>query len=306
MARPRNNFVDLLQYLGIRTAAMIFHSFPVETNLRTARWLGAMWFRFLPTHRQRTLINIQRAYPEWSDGQHRALARESMQNLCVFGMEMLFTTRLIRLDTWAKHCELQNFREALQLMMEPNRPAIMVTGHYGNWEVLGYAMATLGFETASVFRPLDNPYLNQWVLGVREKQGQRMLVKKGATSEATDILEAGGSVGFIADQNAGPKGLFVDFFGRKASTHKSISLLAIRYNTPIVVGYSRRASDGRFHFTMIVQEIIWPESWADQADPMMYITQRFTRAIEDFVREVPGQYLWTHRRWKTRPKGEVN
>jgi KDO2-lipid IV(A) lauroyltransferase len=117
------------------------------------------------------------------------------------------------------------------------------------------------------------------------------------------LLDSGGAVGFVADQNAGHKGIFVDFFGRKASTYKSIGLLAMQYEVPILIGYSRRI-DGRFHFKMATQDIIWPADWKDQSDPLMYITQRYTKAIEDFVREDPSQYLWLHRRWKTRPKGE--
>jgi KDO2-lipid IV(A) lauroyltransferase len=111
-------------------------------------------------------------------------------------------------------------------------------------------------------------------------------------------------VGFIADQNAGPKGIFVDFFGRKASTYKSIGLLAMQYQVPVVIGYARRQSES-FRFKMCVQDIIYPEDWASQPDALRYITQRYTKAIEDFVSEDPGQYLWVHRRWKTRPKGEV-
>ena len=179
----------------------------------------------------------------------------------------------------------------------------MLTGHYGNWEILGYVLATLGFESTAVARPLDNPYINEWVFGVRERQGQKVVGKKGATHEITGLLGSGGAVGFVADQNAGHKGIFVDFFGRKASTYKSIGLLAMQYEVPVLIGYSRRI-DGRFRFKLATQDIIWPADWKDQPDPLVYITQRYTKAIEDFVREDPSQYLWLHRRWKTRPKGE--
>jgi len=188
-------------------------------------------------------------------------------------------------------------------MLDPDRGLIMLTGHYGNWEILGYVLATFGFETTSIARPLDNPYVNDWVMGVRERQGQRIIDKKGATTEVTDLLEQGKAVGFIADQNAGPKGMFVDFFGRQASTYKSIGLLAMQYKTPVVIGYARRIKD-RFQFKVGVQEIIQPADWADQPDPLRYITQRYTHAIEQMVGDDPGQYLWVHRRWKTRPKGE--
>jgi len=110
-------------------------------------------------------------------------------------------------------------------------------------------------------------------------------------------------VGFIADQNAGPKGIFVDFFGRKASAYKSIGLLAMQYEVPVVIGYARR--QGPFQFSIGVQDVISPADWEKEQDPLRYVTQRYTKAIEDFVRADPAQYLWVHRRWKTRPKGEA-
>ena len=221
----------------------------------------------------------------------------------MLAVEVLFTTRLIRLDTWAKYIELENFREVVALMLRKDQGLIMLTGHYGNWEILGYLLATLGFRTTSVARPLDNPYVNEWVLGVRERHGQRIIDKNGATDEVIQVLTNKGTVGFIADQNAGRKGVFVDFFGRKASTYKSIGLIAMQFEVPVVIGYARRHGT-RFHFTVGVQDIIYPKDWKDQPDPLRYITQRYTNALEDVVRKEPGQYLWLHRRWKTRPKGE--
>jgi KDO2-lipid IV(A) lauroyltransferase len=231
------------------------------------------------------------------------LAERSMQQLVMLAVEVLFTTRLIRLDTYAQYCELENLGDTLRMLLEPGRGVIMLTGHYGNWEILGYVLATIGFETTSIARPLDNPYVNGWLLGVREKQGQRILDKKGATTEVPGLLERGDAVGFIADQNAGAKGMFVNFFGRLASTYKSIALLAMHYEAPVVIGYARRVND-RFHFKVGVQDIIRPADWREQSDPLRYITQRYTTAIENIVRDDPGQYLWVHRRWKTRPKGE--
>src|SRR6185503_3598269 len=111
------------------------------------------------------------------------------------------------------------------------------------------------------------------------------------------------AVAFVADQNAGSKGMFVDFFGRKASAYKSIGLLAMQHDCPIVCGYARRLDD-RFKFVVGVQDVIFPADWKQQVDPLRYITQRYTTALEDIVRQDPGQYWWVHRRWKSRPKGE--
>jgi KDO2-lipid IV(A) lauroyltransferase len=116
-----------------------------------------------------------------------------------------------------------------------------------------------------------------------------------------DMASSGTTLCFIADQDAGKKGLFVDFFGRKASTYKSIGLLAISNDVPIGVGYSRRINN-RFYFEIGVNRIIFPQEWADKDDPLTWVTAEYTRAIEQFVRDDPTQYWWLHRRWKHQPK----
>jgi KDO2-lipid IV(A) lauroyltransferase len=304
MAKPRNKAIDLIQYLGLRLVSMGLHSFPVDANLQTAKLLGDLMYAVDRKHRDRALGNLRRSFPDMPETQRKLMARRSMQQLFMLFIEVLFTTRLVRIDTWRNYCELSNFEEVLRLLLKRKQGVIMLTGHYGNWEILGYVLATLGFHTTAIARPLDNPYVNRWLMGVREKQGQKIIDKKGATDEVREVLDNFGAVGFIADQNAGPKGIFVDFFGRKASTYKSIGLLAMQYKVPVIIGCARRVND-RFQFVLEMQDIIYPEHWEAQPDPLRYITQRFTRGIEDFVAKDPGQYLWVHRRWKTRPKGEA-
>jgi KDO2-lipid IV(A) lauroyltransferase len=304
MAKPRNKVIDLSQYVAVRTLWMLLHSFPVKLNLHLAHSFGSMAYYLDRKHRQRAMNNLQRSFPHMPFRDREMLARQSMCQLFLLVVEVVFTTRLVRIETWADICELDNFQEVLQLLLRRNQGLILLTGHFGNWEILGYVLATLGFPSTSVARPLDNPYINRFMMGVREKKGQRIIAKKGATEEVTEVLSRGGTVGFIADQNAGSKGIFVDFFGRKASTYKSIGLLAMEYQVPIVVGYARRMNN-EFKFRVGVQDIIYPKDWQDQDDPLRYITQRYTKGIEDFVVKDPGQYLWAHRRWKTRPKGEA-
>ena len=295
---------DWCVYVAARLVAVAMHAFPVNLNLQTARLLGSGMYLIDKRHRDRALANLRRSFPEMTEKQRQRLARRSMQQMVMLFVEVLFTTRLIRLDTWRQYVEMENFREVLDLLIRRDRGLVLLTGHYGNWEILGYLLATLGFETVSIARPLDNKYLSEFLFGVRERTGQKIIAKKGATPEVQATLQQKGAVGFIADQNAGAKGLFVDFFGRKASTYKSIGLVAMEYDVPVVIGYARRVND-RFHFRVGAQDIIYPKDWKSQDDPLRYITQRYTRAIEDIVRVDPGQYWWVHRRWKTRPKGEA-
>jgi KDO2-lipid IV(A) lauroyltransferase len=226
----------------------------------------------------------------------------SMQQMTMMAMEVLFTPRLVNEWTWSRYIRLKDLGPALDVLLT-RRGAILVTGHYGSWELVGFTLAALGLPLTAVMRPLDNPWLNAYLLDTRAKRGLDLLFKKGAIGSADDILRSGGLLGFIADQNAGRKGAFVDFFGRKASTYKSIALLAIEHRVPILVGYARRLSDD-FEYEVGCNRVILPEEWSGRDDEVMWITQEYTRAIESFVREAPEQYLWIHRRWKSRPRDE--
>ena len=187
--------------------------------------------------------------------------------------------------------------------MQEGRGLIMVTAHYSNFEIMGYLMGLFGFNIYSVARPLDNKYISRYIYGVRNRTGLSIIDKKGATESMEQIVSSGATLAFIADQDAGKKGIFVDFFGRKASTYKSIGLLAMAYNLPIVVGYSRRL-DNKFFFEIGVNRIIMPDEWADKEKPLEWITAQYSAAIEQFIRDEPSQYWWLHRRWKHRPKNE--
>ncbi len=292
-----------LQYAAVRTAIFLFHMFPVDMNLRTARLIGLIWARFDRKHRDRTRDHVRLAYGETlSAAEIDRLALRSMQHLVMLVIEMMFTPRLINDWTWARYVKLTDFGDAVRVLLD-GRGAILVTGHYGNWELTGHLLALYGFEVLAIMRPLDNVYLNRYLVRTRRAAGLELLDKKGASERAEEALRRGAALGFIADQNAGRKGLFVDFFGRQASTYKSIGLLAMAAEVPIIVGCARRTED-RLQYELSVERIIHPHEWADRDDPLIWITQEYTAAIERFVRRDPSQYLWIHRRWKTRPKGE--
>jgi KDO2-lipid IV(A) lauroyltransferase len=300
--------VHLAQYFAARTTALLLGLFPVNANLATARLVGSFIYKVDRKHRKRALENLRASFPEKSPAELEQIAERSMQHFIELVMDVLFTTRMINTESWHKYVHFSGLSESLRILLR-GQGAVMVTGHYGNWEILGYTLATLGFESYSVARPIDNPYIDAWILGVRERKGQIILSKRGVTTTALDVLQKRGVICFIADQNAGPKGMFVPFFGRAASTYKSIGLLAIQNNLPIVIGCARRRGDS-FQFDIVTQDIIYPADWQNYPrdqykDELHYVTCRYTKGIEDFVRADPAQYLWIHRRWKTRPKDEV-
>ncbi len=303
MAKPRNKYLDYLQYIGLRLFAMFVHMFDWQTNYRTAAFLGNLMYRIDARHRRIAIEHLRRSFPLWSEQKYQDVARASMRNLVYLGLEVLFTTRLITPARWRRHIELTNMAQTIRLLIGRKSGLIMLTGHFGNWEVLGYTMAALGFPSVSIARRLDNPYIDKYIFGIRQNAGQMIIDKKGASTTAPQALANHGAVGFIADQDAGKKGAFVDFFGRKASTYKSIALLAMEFDVPIIVGYGKRLAE-HYRFELGVQRMILPQEWKDKDDPLMWITQEYTKALEDIIRSAPEQYLWVHRRWKHRPRGE--
>ncbi len=290
------------EYLSARLVATAIGSFELDTNLTTAMWAGGWVHRIDRKHRVRSSANIAACFPHWSAEQVDQTAEASIQHLLQLAFEVVQAPRLLHRDGWSHRLELKNLGPALTLL-NAKQPVILVTGHIGNWEILGYLLATLGYRVDAIARPLDNPLLNDWLLGIREGKGLSIITKWDATDRMLDTLQRGGALGFIADQNAGEKGLFVPFFNRLASTYKSIGLLAMNQRVPIVCGYAHRIGPG-FRYEVGVNDIITPEDWANQPDPLYYITARYCRAMEHMVRLRPAQYFWMHRRWKSRPRHE--
>ena len=295
--------VDWSQYLALRSLSAIVHCFDAEENMRTTGAFGSAYPRLSKKRRERAESNLQRSFPGLDPREVSSITEQSIRNMFqLITVDMLAMPKLLKHENWHERVELGSLSNVIRLFIE-DKPALFLTGHIGNWEVLGYLLSLLGFPMTALARPIDNPLINDWLLGLREAHGMKVITKFGATTEVDEVIRNGGKVGFIADQNAGDKGLFVPFFGRMASSYKSIGLLAMRNEVPIVMGYARRIKD-QFRYRLITPDVIHPEDWVDRPDPLFYITARFNRAMEQMVRTNPEQYFWVHRRWKSRPKWE--
>ena len=218
-------------------------------------------------------------------------------------MEILHIPRVLSETTWRKRIRLVGHERVLDRLLDGG-PLIMLTGHFGNWEMAGYLFGVFGFPPNSVARTLDNPHLDRFLRSFRERTGQKLVDKNTGYEQMLDILKTGGVLSFLADQDAGSRGLYVNFFDRPASTHKAIALLAIEYNAPVVVGYARRIGDD-FVYEVGCEELIEPSELTGTSDDVRLLTQRFTTALERVVRRDPEQYLWLHRRWKHQPQPRV-
>jgi Kdo2-lipid IVA lauroyltransferase/acyltransferase len=257
----------------------------------------------------RCVDNIRWALPDVNGARALRIAHESYRHLFLLAAEASMRPHCHHLTQWPSWIELGEVRQAVDLTL--SGPTILITGHCGNWELMGSWLASLGLPLHAVYRKLDNQSLDAWIRRSRARHGIHLIDKFGAIKQLPGILARGEPIGFTADQNARNGGICVPFFDRFSSSYKSIGLLAMRYNAPILCGVARRISDDTNsaepyspRFTMDIPDIIRPEDWADQPDPLFYITARYRRAIEQMIRSAPGQYLWMHRAWKTRPRHE--
>ena len=297
-------------YAAVRLAAAGVQLAGSRSAVGSMHALGGA-YAGLPANRKRldrARANIARALPDLTPDRARELALDAYRHLFVLAAEVAVTPRLITPDGYAAHVELGELAPALRIL-QSGEPCLLITGHCGNWELLGYTLALLGFPVHALYRPLDMKPLDRWVQETRSRRGLELVDKFGAAQKLPPIVERGDPVAFIADQNAGDRGLFVPFFGRLASAYKTPGVLAMRYRAPILCGCATRLppespGDDPFRYRIDVVDVVRPADWDDQPDPLFYITARYRRAIETMVRRAPEQYLWMHRYWKSRPRHE--
>jgi KDO2-lipid IV(A) lauroyltransferase len=315
MAKPRNRTADFLTYLVIRFMVCLIQAVPPVIAFWLADRIAWLIYRFVPNRRRIAQENLAAAYPEWAAHPERIdrVVQAMYRHFVRAAVEGVLLPRKLHVTNWRAYADLYPGTATLGALFA-DRPALLVTAHFGNWEMAGYLLGAVGFKTYAIARVLDNPYLERFVLRLRQSTGQTIIAKKDDFDRLTAVMAANGKVATLADQDAGVRGVFVDFFGRPASTHKAVALMAIEFNALLVViGVPRVNRSGRparpalagmeaTYYAVEVEDVIDPGEYAEQPDAVKAITQRYTAALERLIRRHPEQYFWLHRRWKHQPK----
>lgn len=323
MARPSvkpksaaGRLADQAVFGGIRAALAVPQVAGLEASLHAADALGTHMARarFNRKRVTRAKDRIGQAFRHMTPQQREDLLTAGYRHLMRLAVEVATAPRLMTRGSWTDHLELGNIAEALDELLS-GKPVIVVTGHCGNWEIVGAMLALLGIPVHAVYRPLDLKPLDRWVRESRARSGMHLVDKFGAVRVLPEAMRTGGAPAFVADQNAGDRGVFVPFFGRLTSTYKSVGLLAMQQNAVVVCGFGKRVAMSdltpaerhrarglKYHIS--VTDVIRPDDYLSQPDPLYYLTARYRRAIERMVAEAPEQYLWMHRIWKSRPPHE--
>jgi KDO2-lipid IV(A) lauroyltransferase len=292
--------VDYVVYLLVRLIVGTVQALSWDQARNIAGGLAWLAYHIDRRHRRVAEDNLRHAFPgRFTEAELDRMVRAVYRHFCVLFTEIVLIPRKLHVNNHKDHVKIINAHVLADAMLS-DRPLLLLTCHFGNWELAGYFLGLCGFTTYAVARPLDNPYLDRFLRRFREHTGQKILAKKGDFDQMTELLASGGVLATLADQDAGKRGLFIEFFGRPASTHKAIALMALEYKVPMIVSVAYRVGHP-LKYNVIADEVILPEEYADQPNAVQAITQRFTAAMERLIMMAPEQYFWLHNRWKHQP-----
>jgi KDO2-lipid IV(A) lauroyltransferase len=285
--------------------------------LAVARVLGAMpralarlfagglaWLVYVSMGRLRRVgeRNLQLALPALSSGEMKKILHGVYRSLGWQLVEFCRMARYTRANTrnWIRTEGLEHYLEA----QSRGKGVLIVTGHLGAWELSSFYHSLMGHPMGMVIRRLDNRLLDEYVNRIRCLHGNRVLHKDDFARGLLTAMRAGETVGILMDTNmTPPQGVFVDFFGRAACTASGLARVALKTGATVLPGFMLWEPAERKYVLHFGQELVFTHSGDADAD-IQAATQQCAAATEAWIRRYPDQWLWIHRRWKTRPAGE--
>jgi len=259
-------------------------------------------YTLLPRLRKMAETNLRIAFPDWSETQRQAVIRKMLRNLGWMAAEFARFPKLTKQNVQQivvldGH---ENFLEA----QRRGKGVLYLTGHIGAWELSSFAHALYGFPLHYMARPIENARIDALVNGYRCLSGNRPIFKNESARVTLKVLKNSGTIGILADQNTMPsEAVFVDFFGKSASTTTGISRLALHTDSAVVPGYAvwdESIGKYRLRFEPAVELV----RTGDPDRDILENTQKFTEVLEAIIRKYPDQWVWVHGRWNTRPEDE--
>lgn len=286
------HFCHYIEYTGLRFISLLLMLIPESCIYVLARFFGLVVFHCLRIRRDVAMENLRYALGDVMDESGlKIIAREAYYNIGVTFLEMLLVPKFKhRILTMVEMSEI----DILKRNLEQRRGLILVSCHFGSWELNGAALGLSGIPVTVVVKSQSNPYVDEFINRYRKDFGMKIVPTGAAIKHLIKTLSEHGTIGLISDQDAGKNGVFVTFFGRMASTPAGAAQLALKYDVPVIVTMTQRIAAGKYK--SIFREV---DVLAD--DTVESLTQRYTTVMEKIIRQCPEQYFWMHRRWKTRP-----
>ena len=255
-------------------------------------------YYLLQKHKLIAVHNLTRSFPEKSLTENLQIVKDTYANFALTFIEFLQILYLNRdnLHRWVSVKGLEHYEKACN----EGKGVLLFTAHFGNWEMGNAALAILSKPPIFMARVLDSPFLEEITTFVRSRLGIGNIHKKNVMSSILSQLRKGEVLKLLIDQNAAAReGVFVNFFGRPACATTGIALMAIHTGAAVLPVFTTRMPDGRY-----VTEIgpkVETVNTGNRDQDVLQNTQNYNTIIENHVRQYPGQWLWLHQRWKTKP-----
>lgn len=307
MAKKSKGVIGI-EYIAARIALAVLGIVPRRAAIGLSIGILRMVPVVLPGLRRIGLINLGIAFPEKSEAERSELLKGTFKNLGRVLGELSQFHKFTKADL-AKLIDFELDEESKRLYernKSEGRGVLITTGHLGNWEMLVLGFAALYEPISYLARPLDNPRIDEMLNRLRTRFGNRPINKTNSAMLAIKILREGGILGVLSDVNAHPKeGVFVPFFGVQACTLSGAAMLAIRSNAfifPTFCIWDKAAQRYKF----VHGPLLEPANTGDRKQDIIATTAAYTTEIEKIIRRYPDQWMWIHRRWKTRPPDEAS
>lgn len=296
MSRDRSPTIGhRIEYGILRTVIFMMGILPLRLALGFGASLGWVAWCLLGVRKKIVLTNLRQAFPDLPLRELRRIGRLSYMNSGRFMMEFARQDRLGE-EFIARHVDVED-PSKLQAIRDAGG-ALMITGHFGNWELFGivcrYKLGDVAFLVGRQSNSLVDDYINR----MRSSHGIELYNRRSAVKGVLTSMRRGGYVCWLSDQDAGDSGVVVDFFGYPASTPRGAAAFAVKLGVPVVMAGLVRRGRGPDH-TLVVSDPVYPDSGLPADEAEIQVTREYTARLEEMVRDRPDLYWWAHRRWKS-------
>ena len=293
-----------LEYLLFRVIHSLIKHRTASGIYRLGKGIGTLIYYLFPKRRQIARINLDIAFGDTKDEQEKIrIAKQSMIQITVTALQFLWVAQDTRerVHQLIDH-DLENFK-ILEQCLARGKGVFFLVAHYGNWEVMGLFLGYLEiFQLHNIARKLDNPYLEKFVTDLRSVSGNKILHKDESPRKLIRAVKQNDIVVVAMDQNAGDWGLFVDFFGKKASSPRSLAVFSYSTGAAILPLFCQPTQKGRYRAVYGPELVL--EKTGDKKQDIIRWTEACEKMLEDKIRAYPEAWMWIHRRWKSRPPEE--
>jgi KDO2-lipid IV(A) lauroyltransferase len=299
----RATAMDRVVFGVLRAVMACLGALPRNVALRVAAAAALVGYAIVRPLRRTGMRNLALAFPDRPVAERRRILRHSMANLGRMVAELAHLPRMTADDLRQTVVFEDEAWWAANVGAPRDTGALILSGHFGNWELLVFAHGMRGFPVSMVHRTIANPLVDRWLNLLRARAGTRLVRKRQAAGGVLRALHDRELLVLPFDQNSTRGlGVFVDFFGVPASTNAGIARLARRTGAPVVPAFIVREGRSGQHRVHVLP-IIYVQRSGDAESDVRRATQQFSDVFESMVRRHPEQWLWVHKRWKTRPEG---